>query len=318
MAIALKINTTTGKIHQFATADALDIDTISRRSGSGNMVIGSNVGTDEVRLGSATGTVRVMNDLAVDGSSTITVDETVTGDFSAEGDVDLGNNDGDTISLGGGTSDTVQLLANLTVGAGLVGIGSSVTDYLSQLWLQAVNDEGPDAAAYNLRANGTNCGAYAIGVDPALLANSSATDLMSALDDLDAAIATVGATDTVAIENGVTIAVGEVVAASTTADRVTQANCNADTNSQVLGIALTGGTGDAGGTVTCTIALDTTKVTISGASFTAGSSVFAPDGTGAPTGTAPSGAGDVIYPLGIAQNATQFLVSLGTPVVLSS
>jgi len=188
MAIPLKINTTVGRADQFLVADALNIDAIEPRSG-GNLVIGATLGaSDEVRLGVVGETVRVLGDFAVDGAETITTSSTITGTFAANGDVDLGDNSGDTIDIGGGTSDTVNLNADLTVGAGLVHIGSSVSDYLAELWLIAVNDNGPDAAAYNLAASGTNAGAYSIGVDPSLISASSSTDLMTMLDDLDDAI----------------------------------------------------------------------------------------------------------------------------------
>lgn len=161
-------------------------------SDAGNFTLsGANLtggDTPEIVLG-ATGTrTHVEGDLLVDGSSTISVNEVVQGSFTVEGDTTLGDNNGDTVNLGGGTSDTVNLNADLTVGAGTVGIGSGAADYVNGLWVQAVNDNGPDADAYDIRASGTNAGAYAVGIDASLLANTSATDLMTALDDLDAAI----------------------------------------------------------------------------------------------------------------------------------
>jgi hypothetical protein len=487
MADVIALKYASGRLRQFAETDVILVDGLDRRSASGNIVLGASLGAaEELQLASTTSTVRILGDFIVDGSSTVSVDETVSGEFSCEGDVNLGNNDGDVILLGGGTSDTVQLLADLVVGAGLVHIGSSTSDYLAELWLVAVNDNGPDLAAYNLAASGTNAGAYSIGVNPALLDNASATDLMTTLDQLDAAITSAASPDTLqsayaagntiavtsgngtvglsndtdsdttdvltvsrapststagegvvvtmganctgnavditnsgsgsalkvtdgasavlditgtgafnvtaqatssiatatgdltvqaageltfndtggssielsqsadrtldetgagevlegatsvigainrlargitssgaqatdAIENGVTITAGDVVAQSTTSGRVTQANCNADTNARILGIAITGGTGDAGGSVTCTYALPTSEVTIAGASYTPGGMLFAPDGTGAPTQTAPSTVGDVVAPLGYAATATTFKLQLGTACIL--
>lgn len=189
MAVPLKLDSTTLKQRQFTTTDDLQIDDIIRRAGSGNMTIGSNLGAaEELQLGSATSDVRILGDLIVDGSSTISVDETVVGTFTVEGNVNLGDGTGDTINLGGGTIDIINLEADLVLGAGIVGIGSSVTDYLSDLWLVAVNNNGPNNDAYNLRASGANAGAYSIGVDPTGLTYITATDLQTALEELDAGI----------------------------------------------------------------------------------------------------------------------------------
>lgn len=187
MTIPLKA-TANGELELFASGDTLNVDVIEPRS-AGHIIIGATLGAgDEVRLGVVSRTTRVMGEFAVDGSSTITTNETVTGTFNANGDVNLGNNSGDAVGLGGGTTDVVTLKSHLVMGAGLVRIGASVTDYALDLWLDAVNASGPALAAYNLNATGTNAGAYAIGVDDALLGNSTATDLMTVLDDLDAAI----------------------------------------------------------------------------------------------------------------------------------
>lgn len=208
MAFALKLDTTSGFISQFIDSDALELNEISQRTAGADMKIGANLGAgDELQLGKAGEVTRVLGDLTVDGSEVVSTDETVTGTFTANGDVNLGSDDGDAIALGGGTSDAVTLMADLVLGAGLVGIGSSVTDYLAGLWLQAVNDNGPDLAAYDLRASGTNAGAYSIGVDPSLLANASSTDLMTALDELDQAISDASGTLQESYEAGNTIAV---------------------------------------------------------------------------------------------------------------
>lgn len=208
MAIPLKLDSTTLKQRQFTTTDDLQIDDIIRRAGSGNMTIGGNLGAaEELQLGSATSDVRILGDLIVDGSSTISVDETVVGTFTVEGDVNLGDGTGDTINLGGGTSDIVNLEADLVLGAGIVGIGSSVTDYLSDLWLVAVNNNGPNNDAYNLRASGANAGAYSIGVDPTGLTYITATDLQTALEELDAGIAASSSTLQQAYVAGNTISV---------------------------------------------------------------------------------------------------------------
>jgi hypothetical protein len=214
MAIAIRLDTSDGLLYQFGASDDLDINVISQRTAGSDMTIGANLGSgDELQLGKAGELVRVMGDLTVDGSEIVSTNETVTGTFTANGNVNLGSGD-DTINLGSGSGDTINLKENLVLGAGLVSIGSSVTDYLSALWLVAVNDNGPDNAAYNLAASGTNAGAYAIGIDPSLLSNVTATDLMTALDQLDAAITSAGA-DTLqtAYEAGNTIAVSSTYGA---------------------------------------------------------------------------------------------------------
>jgi hypothetical protein len=155
-----------------------------------------------------------LGDLLVDGSSTISVNETVTGVLQVDGNCIFGNNSGDSIALGGGTTDTCTLNTHLTVGAGLVTIGSSISNYVLDLWLDAVNTNGPALAAYNLNATGTNAGAYTVGIDPTLLANATATDLMTALDQLDAAIGGGSATGT----NNLTFTINEDGAAGTPED----------------------------------------------------------------------------------------------------
>jgi len=208
MAIALKLDTTNGVLAQLSSSDVLDINEIQQRTAGADMKIGANLGSgDELQLGKSGELVRVMGDLTVDGSEIVSTNETITGTFTANGNVNLGSGD-DTINIGQGGGDTVNLNEDLVVGAGAVGIGSSVTDYLAELWLIAVNDEGPNLDAYNLAASGTNCGAYSIGIDASLLGNVTRTDLMGALDQLDAAITAAGA-DTLqtAYEAGNTIAV---------------------------------------------------------------------------------------------------------------
>jgi len=158
-------------------------------SGSGD-VSGPASSTDNaiVRFDGTTGKLIQNSGVTIDDSDNITT----PGNLTVNGNASLGDNSGDTINLGGGTSDTVNLNSDLTVGTGLVGIGSSTTDYLTDLWLEAADDLGPDNDAYNLNATGTDAGSYAVGADPSILDNSSSTNVMSVLDDLDAAITAAG------------------------------------------------------------------------------------------------------------------------------
>lgn len=480
MAIALKLNASTGQLSRLATSDSLEVQSLEPRNTGAALLIGATLDSgQEVQIGNTNADTRILGDLLVDGGSTISVNETIEGNLDVEGNTNLGVDGSDTINLGtagtGVGTDTINLNSDLVVGAGLSTIGSSVTDFLDGLWMDAVNGNGPALAAYDLNASGTNAGAYAIGVDPSLIANSTATDLMTMLDDLDAAIAggggnnlqaayalapgiavtagngaiafsnsvtadtttvlsiarapgvataglgldialganasgtalrsitagsglaaqfgsggntldvrgnsilgsadltltatgeltlasnetsatsttlsqdgdrsydltgagevlsgatslvgainrlanqTVsgeGAQESIVIENTVVLVAGEVVAQSTVTGRITQGDMNADTNSRIVGIALTGGTGDVGGTVEALVAYPGGKVTISGASFTPGAALFAPDGTGEPTETPPAAVGDVVMRVGWAHSATEFVVDLGPAVIL--
>lgn len=552
MAIALKIDSATGKLARFVTADSIDVNSVAARNVASNITIGANLNSGlEVRIGSTIADTRVLGDLFVDGASTVTIDETITGIFTANGNVNLGSGN-DTINIGGGAGDTINLLANLLPGAGTRTLGSSVTQYFDDIWLDAVNASGPALAAYGLNVAGTNAGAYAIGVDESLIGNSSSTDLMSMLNDLDAAISagssslqvaygvgntidvvaadgtldfandttadtttvlsvsrapgagtagvgldvnlganttgiavqiakagsgtavqinntgtglgldvqdsgasvfqTTGAgavnitptsgqtitltvagaglidlnsagaitldataagisldaagasnfstssggmtiagagasafttsagnlsfdsaagelvfddvgnsgitlsdaTDRVltqaatgevfngstsiigalsrlarkievtggpftfeeAIANTVTIAAGDCVAGTTTTGRVGLCNANADTNTRFVGICITGGTGDAGGTIEARIATTGSVISDSGAAFTAGDALFLPDGTGRPVNTAPSSVGDVLQRVGYALTATTYVLDPGPAVIL--
>lgn len=235
MAIPLKVNTTTGQLAQLLAADDLDIDVISQRTAATNMTIGANLGAgDELQLGKVGEMVRVMGDLTVDGAEVVTTSETINGTFTANGNVNLGSGDdtvklgstsGDTVNIGGGT-DVVNLDSDLVLGAGVVKIGASVTDYLDALWLDAVGSGGPAAAAYDLNASGTNCGAWAIGVDPALIGASSATELMAMLNDLDDAISAGAGTLQATYETGNTI---DVTAAEGIIDLANDTNADATT-----------------------------------------------------------------------------------------
>lgn len=125
MSIPLKI--LTGAVRQFAVTDDLDIDDIIRRSGAGtNMTVGSNLGVDELRLASPTSDVRVMGDLIVDGSSTISVNETVVGNFQVDGNTILGNAVTDTITI------TAELLGNFIPDVNITSnLGSTAQSFLT-------------------------------------------------------------------------------------------------------------------------------------------------------------------------------------------
>lgn len=213
------------------------------------------------------------------------------------------------------------LARNILPGAGDSKVGSGVTQYLSELWLAKVGTNGPNLAGYNLGATGTNAGAYSVGIDTSLLSNVTATDLMTALDQLDAAISSSGSEQfTLAIENGTTIAVGNCVAASGTAvDRCTNAVAGGNANGRFIGVCVSvtgGGIGNSGGTTSATFVKIGEKVTVSGQTYSAGGALYIPGIAGPPTHTAPSATGDLVQRIGYAHGATDFLIIPGPSVVL--
>ena len=275
MAIALKQGTN-GNLQRFEAADPIEVNALAARTTSSPITIGANLDAGQtVDIGAANVDTSILRDLF--------------------------------------------LARDILPGAGAGSLGSGVTQYVDEAWVQAVNDNGPDADAYNLNASGTSAGAYSIGVDPSLVSQSSETDLMTMLADISAAIAGAGvAQDTLPIENGVTIAAGDVVALSqTTTGRVVLADAasGGSQNLSVVGIASTGGTGDAGGTVNCTFTL-LGNAEDAGSGLSAGAAVFVPVGGGAPTSTAPSTTGQAVMRVGWATTATRIYIETGPPLVL--
>lgn len=244
-------------------------------------------------------------------------------DVAANITIGLNLDPGQQIVLGDADVDVnvgrdLLLARDILPGAGVGSIGTGVAQYVDQAWVQAVNDNGPDLVAYNLNASGTNAGAYAIGVDPGLISNSTSTDLMTMLADLDTAIS-VGDPNqvTLSIEDGVTIAAGDCIAGSiTAADRVTLANAStgAGQRKNFIGVCVSvtgGGVGNVGGTTTATFVTPSNLVTVAGATFTVGSALYMPEGGSTPnepTATAPTDVGDLVRRIGFAISATDFII----------
>jgi hypothetical protein len=85
----------------------------------------------------------------------------------------------------------------------------------------------------------------------------------------------------------------------------------------ILGVAVTGGTGDSGGTVLASIRPISGRVT-SATGLTAGSPVYLSTASpGDVTTTAPTGAGNVSLRLGFAYSTTSWVFSVGEPIVLT-
>jgi len=233
---------------------------------------------------------------------------------------------GQKVVLGAASVDTevlrdLLLTRDILPGVGDSKLGTGVTQYLGELWVAKVNTNGPNLAGYNLGATGTNAGAYSIGVDPTLLSNATATDLMTALDQMDAAITEAG-TDkfTLPIEDGVTISVGNCVSVSGTAvGRCTNSAATGNASGRFLGVCVSvtgGGVGNTGGTTTATFVKPGEQVTVSGQSYATGGALYIPGSAGPPTQTAPSAAGDLVQRIGYAHSATDFLIIPGPSVVL--
>lgn len=180
MAIPLKVQT--GTVQQLAASDSINALALQERTTGSGLSIGTAVGTGTIAIGISGQLTHVLGDLTVDGTFT----SVTTGSFN--GNVDLGDGGGGTINVGGGGTDTVNLKNNLTVGNNLVGIGSSTSDMLSQLWLAEVTGSAGNAAV-NLRATGTGtAGVYAVGTQGGF-SNFTATDnsVGGALSGIDSA-----------------------------------------------------------------------------------------------------------------------------------
>lgn len=255
-------------------------------------------------------------DINVISARTVAADMTIGANLGVGQKVVIGNADADTQVL-----RDLLLARDILPGAGDSKLGTGVTQYVSEAWMPKVGTNGPNLAAYDLKATGTNAGAYAVGIDPSLLSNVTATDLMTALDQLDAAISSAGTTtETLPIENGATVVVGYCVAASgTAAGRVTNAVAGSNANGRFLGVCVSvtgGGVGNVGGTSTATFVKVGNLVTVSGQAYAAGGALYIPAAAGVPTQTAPSSTGDLVQRIGFAHSGTDFMVIPGPSVVL--
>ena len=144
------------------------------------------------------------------------------------------------------------------------------------------------------------------------------TSIVGALNAL-ADVQVIGPYQMIPIQNGITIAAGDSVAQSSTAGRVTLWDGDEAANPRFVGIAVTGGTGNAGGTVFAKVALPGALVTDSGAAWAAGVALFGPEGTGRPVvlASAPNDAGDAFKRLGWSHTSTSMFLDPGPTVILS-
>jgi len=149
-----------------------------------------------------------------------------------------------------------------------------------------------------------------VDLDPAF----TATSVIGALNELQGGGLGSALTRQIVIQSGVTIAVGDCVAASAVAGRCTQMDANGAAAVDFLGICLVGGTGDGPGTVSATVVIGG-HYTDGAAAFSQGP-LFAPDGTGRPTSTPPAGLGDYVLRVGWAYSATQYIIYPGEGITL--
>lgn len=108
MAVALKLDTTSGNLARFVAVDSIDVDSVERRSGSGDLVIGSGLGADSLLLGSATGAVEVENDLDVAGTLSLSNTPIVARGFTELTPTALSAQANNYDPAGFGTADTVR------------------------------------------------------------------------------------------------------------------------------------------------------------------------------------------------------------------
>lgn len=212
---ALYINPASGSLTRFIAADTLFIDKVQGIGAIGTVSIGDT----------AAGVVTVENDALIKGDLTVNGSASVAITANLNGNVNLGDGTGDIINLGGGGTDVVNLENDLVFGVAGPKLGSGIADYASEIWLataEGTNTSGTSAAAYNLQASSAAAGAYAVGINPALLTNigipANTDDLMTVLDLMDAAIGGAAVADTLdgvinatVKDNNVTIPIGNEV-----------------------------------------------------------------------------------------------------------
>lgn len=229
MANAIPLKISNGTAQQLASTDTVFADGIAPRS-STTLSLGADAATTVINMnGVNVTTINVGNattQVNIPGSMTVTT----TAVFN--GNIDLGDGGGGTINVGGAGTDVVNLKNNLTVGNNLVGIGSSTTNMLSQLWLAEVTGSGGNAAL-NLRATGAAvAGAYAIGSQGGFTSfTPSDNSVAGALAGIDTAIGT--RTLQTAYDAGSTI----VTDATGNAVKVKFANANTDVTALKVSLA---------------------------------------------------------------------------------
>jgi hypothetical protein len=256
-------------------------DSASATGDAGDVYIGS---TNSVAGGSEGGLVlNAGTTFPAAAAGTVTVAASVDVSVTATADLDMNAADA-TLDVTGGFSFDAAAASNMTV--------SGATADLTL---------GARGATITLNESG----------DTALV-GYTATSIIGALNEVKAGAGAI--TVSLPIENGVTIAAGDTIAASTVAGRVTLMNANANANGAYVGVATVGGTGDAGGTVEATFVAAGPVTGLSG--LTAGAPAYAPDGTGAPTATAPSNSGDLVFRVGFAYSASAMIIHAGEGTVL--
>jgi len=102
IAPALYFNLTTGRNTRFSSTDTLQANTIEAFSSSDAVTLFGNLGSSgTLALGAAGMEVTVPGDFRVQGTEYVETNESVTGNFSVDGDATLGSDSADSITMNG-------------------------------------------------------------------------------------------------------------------------------------------------------------------------------------------------------------------------
>ncbi|NBU69856.1 MAG: hypothetical protein EBS53_00100 [Bacteroidetes bacterium] len=127
-------------------------------------------------------------------------------------------------------------------------------------------------------------------------------------------VATTATNISLPIESGETISPGQAVAVSAVSGRCRRANAVANAAPGFLGVCVTGGTGNGGGTVSASIRV---AGLVTGLSVTANTPVYLSTTTaGVITSTVPSGTGNLSLKIGWAVSATSAILQPEVSIIL--
>lgn len=122
-------------------------------------------------------------------------------------------------------------------------------------------------------------------------------------------------TATLPIENGETLAPGQAVAVSSVSGRCRRANAILNAAPSFVGVCVSGGTGDVGGTVSAVIRASGIATGLSG--LIANSPVYlSTSAIGQLTSVVPTGSGNLSLRVGWAVSATSAIIHVDTPIIL--
>lgn len=347
-ASGLLFDAPTGDSHTFAvnSSDVMDIAAAGATitgtlSASGDFAINTNKFT----VAASSGNTLVAGTFTSTGAATMSSTLGVVGEITAGAGMSVGANQDIVFSDGSGKLDFETTTASqqiLSVSADEYGVLGADGGRLNKIWVKDLDVSG----AMNL--NGTDSETFVINedgdtdTDAALKLRSDTSDTNydwemlneggSATPSLTFAFGVAGSTSDLfgmesadgaywkplAIKDGVTIAAGDVVAFEAASGRAIQADASAESTAIVMGIAIKGGTGDAGGTVNARIAvLDGSLLSglTLGGSPSAGDVIFLSETAAALTKTPPTSG--VIQPMGKMLASGQLQLKVGEATILA-